>query len=94
MTTSTDCVVDLENITVILHSQQTAKFERFVWDDLSVNSTSSIADKDFNLFNVSDNTHKQIIFLQFCCYLLLKIIPRTRFLQLFALKWVERVCKY
>ena len=55
MTTSTNCVVDLENITIIVHSQQTLKFEKIILDDLSVNATSLICEKDFNLVYVSDN---------------------------------------
>ncbi|XP_065647745.1 uncharacterized protein LOC136077102 isoform X2 [Hydra vulgaris] len=52
MTTSADCVVDLENITILMQHHLKLKFAGFIWDDLSINATSLINNIKFDLIYV------------------------------------------
>ncbi|XP_012553469.2 uncharacterized protein LOC105843108 [Hydra vulgaris] len=48
MTTSADCVVDLENVSILMQHHLKLKVARFVWDDLSINATSLINNINFD----------------------------------------------
>ncbi|XP_065649174.1 uncharacterized protein LOC136078126 [Hydra vulgaris] len=52
MTTSADCVVDLENVTIIVEHNPRFKLKRLTWDNLSINPTSVINHSNFNLIYV------------------------------------------
>ncbi|XP_065647748.1 uncharacterized protein LOC136077103 isoform X2 [Hydra vulgaris] len=52
MTTSADCVVDLENVTILMQHHLKLKFVEIIWDDLSINATSMINNINFDLIYV------------------------------------------
>ncbi|XP_065676906.1 uncharacterized protein LOC105850373 [Hydra vulgaris] len=52
MTTSADCVVDLENVTILVEHHRRFKLKRITWDYLSINPTSLINHTNFNLIYV------------------------------------------
>ena len=49
MTTSPDCVTDLENITLELHHESKLIFKGIVWDDLSLSVTSIQEERKFTI---------------------------------------------
>ncbi|XP_047128768.1 uncharacterized protein LOC105846412 [Hydra vulgaris] len=52
MTTSVDCVVDLENVTIIIEHYRRFKLKRLTWDYLSINPTSLISLANFDTIYV------------------------------------------
>ena len=53
MTTSPDCNVDIENITINLRYVRSLSFEKLIWDDLSVKTSLIIEQQNFDLIQVS-----------------------------------------
>ncbi|XP_065676905.1 uncharacterized protein LOC105844443 [Hydra vulgaris] len=52
MSTSADCVVDLENVTIIIEHHPRFKLNGLIWDYLSINPTSLISHGNFDLIYV------------------------------------------